>query len=372
MTKKVLVIHEYFEPAYKAGGPIRSLANMVQALKPRYSFDVICSAHDLDGEPLPSTIHTNQWNSWHHAARVYYAKGSLLTLIRLIRRSDAEVIFINGVFSLRFTLIPLFAHRARKCVVSARGMLKPMALRQRRRKKMIFLFFFRLFGLHRNVLFHVTDKQEGEELSELFHHQVQWLACGNFPRLLPFHPPLPKVRGRLVLCTVSLVNRIKNHAAVLRALRHVSGEVQYSFYGPVHDKECMKELVALMGQVPTNIKVHYGGEVLPQNVEAVLAACHVFILPSKTENFGHSIFEALAAGRPVITSSNTPWKALTQQQAGYTIDLESTSLSDVLQTYIDMGEEEYQQQCQAARLVAEQSYDSRLLEQQYTQLFSLA
>lgn len=58
-------------------------------------------------------------------------------------------------------------------------------------------------------------------------------------------------------------------------------------------------------------------------VEDIIRANHIFALPTRGENFGHSIFEALAAGRPVLISDQTPWRGLAAEKAGWDLDLSS-------------------------------------------------
>jgi glycosyltransferase involved in cell wall biosynthesis len=53
----------------------------------------------------------------------------------------------------------------------------------------------------------------------------------------------------------------------------------------------------------------------------VLLDHHLFALPTAGENFGHSIFEALLAGRPVLISDQTPWLRLEDKHAGWDLPL---------------------------------------------------
>ena len=66
----------------------------------------------------------------------------------------------------------------------------------------------------------------------------------------------------------------------------------------------------LIAGLPSNVRVAYGGVVAPDEVTAVLRRHHLFFLPTHSENFGHVIVEALAAGRPALVSDRTPWTDL--------------------------------------------------------------
>ena len=48
---------------------------------------------------------------------------------------------------------------------------------------------------------------------------------------------------------------------------------------------------------------------------------HLFFLPTKSENYGHTIFESLSVGTPVLISNKTPWRDLSYYNAGWDISL---------------------------------------------------
>ena len=51
----ILIVNEYFFPAYRAGGPIQSLTNLIIALEHEIDFSVFASAYDLSmTEPIPN------------------------------------------------------------------------------------------------------------------------------------------------------------------------------------------------------------------------------------------------------------------------------------------------------------------------------
>jgi glycosyltransferase involved in cell wall biosynthesis len=68
--------------------------------------------------------------------------------------------------------------------------------------------------------------------------------------------------------------------------------------------------------------VDYLGPKRNDELIPILQRHHLFILPTSGENFGHSIFEAFLAGRPVLISDQTPWLGLTVGQIGWDISLQ--------------------------------------------------
>jgi glycosyltransferase involved in cell wall biosynthesis len=48
----------------------------------------------------------------------------------------------------------------------------------------------------------------------------------------------------------------------------------------------------------------------------LLAEADLLLLPSRQENFGNVVVEALSVGTPVVASSSTPWRALEEEECG--------------------------------------------------------
>ena len=58
--------------------------------------------------------------------------------------------------------------------------------------------------------------------------------------------------------------------------------------------------------------------------EAKLSAyreADLFVLPTRSENFGITVAEALAAGTPAIVTKGAPWQGLQTHRAGWWIDI---------------------------------------------------
>ena len=61
------------------------------------------------------------------------------------------------------------------------------------------------------------------------------------------------------------------------------------------------------------------------------------MLPSKSENFGMSILEAMSLGVPVLTTTSTPWKILNSLNAGFIIDFSEENIVNSLDKILKMN-----------------------------------
>ena len=76
--KKILMITEWYEPGFKAGGPIQACKNVVACLKEEYDFFILCSDRDHgDKVPYPD-IPLNQWINNEKAVDIWYASADFM------------------------------------------------------------------------------------------------------------------------------------------------------------------------------------------------------------------------------------------------------------------------------------------------------
>ena len=72
------------------------------------------------------------------------------------------------------------------------------------------------------------------------------------------------------------------------------------------------------------------GEVDDSRKWSLLDQCELFVAPSKTENFGLAIAEALQSGTPVITTTGTPWRTIQEYGCGWWIKSGAAELESSL------------------------------------------
>lgn len=339
----------WFLPAYKAGGPIQSIANLINNFTDDIEYFIFCGDVDLNNEPLEN-IKKGAWISYNNYTTIWYAEKEniseiLSTQIEIIK---PEVIYIIGLFDWHFNIVPLLFSKAEKKILSIRGMLHPGALSQKKLKKRIFLQSLKLFGISDKVIFHATDKTEELFIKKEFGKKSPVIIAGNFAKKMVRNKPLEKNVGFLKIVTIALISPMKNHLLVLKALMLCTENICYNIYGPVKEAQYWEECETQIKLLPKNIIVQYHGEISPEKVNNILAENHLFIMPSKSENFGHALAEALASGHPVITSYATPWNELQQNEAGINVDPTEKDIYEAIHFFALMDNDEYKKYVEGA------------------------
>lgn len=364
----ICLLVDWFLPAYKAGGPIQSLANLVAQQEEGVTYNIICSNKDLDRTTINVT--PNQWLPYNRWTKVWYASGGVN---RRLLREKVDVLFINGIYSWNYTLKPiLFSNAARK-IVSVRGMLHPGALSQKSSKKKLYLWIWKLLGLHKKVAFHASTNEEKTYIQTAFGKTVNVYVAANFPRVFQKQNIPEKRQGELKIVSIALISPMKNILLVLQALRTITAVIHYHIYGPVKDEMYWQQCKQVINSLPANIKVTYHGDLHPTKVEDALQKSHVFILPSKSENFGHAICEAMTAGKPVITSHYTPWRNLQMAKAGCNVSIKNEQeLTKAIGLFAAMTETELRLWSDGANAYAQATINTEEIRAQYRNMFGVA
>ncbi|MCO6496025.1 MAG: glycosyltransferase family 4 protein [Chitinophagaceae bacterium] len=359
-------------PAYRAGGPIRSIANLVEHFKDA-EFYIFTGSTDINKTPLEN-ITPGQWTRFNENTQIWYAsKGNAIDeFIRQTEKIQPDVLFTTGLYSLYYTLVPLIYSKVPRKIVSVRGMLHPGALGQKPLKKKIFIKVFKLMGFPKRVAFHATDEEEASFIRHHFGKDAKIYVAGNLPSFIgKIHSPA-KETGSLKMMSIGLISPMKNYLLVLHALRNITSTITYNIYGSVKDAAYAEQCREAAEELPDNVTVTFHGGLDPAKIKDVLQEHHVFILPSESENFGHALFEALSAGRPVITSHNTPWKRLIDYQSGINIHPEREGeIIEAIESFLRMTGEEYNTFCNGAYNFALKNYDSGEILAKYKTMFDV-
>lgn len=324
---------------------------------------VVCSNRDVDGSQLD--VQQDRWTSFENIPVYYSSKGYKNFKAQLAADST---LFINGIYSLQYNFFPLLFFKGRK-IVSVRGMLHPGALSQKTFKKKIYLQAWKALRLHTKCEYHATSEQEKVFIQQVFGRSTKVWVIPNLPNTQQ-KQPMPVKEDTLVVASIALISPMKNYLLVLQALQRCKQKIIYRIHGPVKDEAYWNECLKAIAQMPGNIKVEYKGEIEPHKIPEALAQIHVYIQPSKSENFGHSLFEALTTGRPVITSNFTPWNDLEKNKAGFNVDIDSTvEINSAITCFAGADSEMLAEWGGNAREYALGRIDVERIKEQYVEMF---
>lgn len=352
LNKKVLIFVDWYVPAFKAGGPVRSVYNMISKFKKEYNFYVVTGDRDLgDTKPFPF-IETDKWNDIEGVNVIYLSPGNqkIKTIKTIINDVEPGVIYLNSLFSFHFTLIPLWLKKHFndiKYILAPRGMLSPGALNIKKKKKEVFIMLARLVRFYRGIVWHATNEIEKKQILKTFGKHSHVIVADNiagspmYPREEILKRKIRDISTKRFL-TVGRINRIKNLDKLIQWFQNLDENHQnytLDIYGSAEDKKYYKELTDLIAGNP-KIQIHK--EVHPAELNEIYGNSHFFILPTRSENFGHVIIESLSYGCPVIISNKTPWRNLEQMGIGWDLPLDnSNAFHQAIQKCIEMDKEDF-------------------------------
>ncbi len=348
---------------------MRSLVNLVtvlrQAQHPLCDIKVVCSGRELDGTRLE--VEENSLYEHEIGGFGVCYEPSLLTLWQTMR--EDQVAYINGLYSIKFNLLPLLFSRG-KLILAPRGMLSPAALEKKKWKKSGFLFLLKLILRNRQVQFHATSEQEKIDIVAKFGNNYKIELISNITGVAPLNVSRNKQAGHLTLATVALISPMKNHLLVLKALKNIEYPIQYDIWGPIMDDNYWALCEQEIKDLPANVNVNYCGPCLPAETTGKMEMADVIIQPSESENFGHSLVEAMIIGRPIITSYNTPWQELAENNAGINVKNTVQDIEKAITCFAIMDEGVYINWSRQATSYINNRLETDKTIQQYLNLFT--
>ena len=349
--KKLLIMASLFWPQKKSGGPPISILNLVKSIKDSFDIYIISKNHEI-GEDKPLDGISEGWNEFDFGKAIYLSKEehSPGNITRIIEEVNPDVIYQNSFFSGDDLLPVLFykkRHKNVKVIVAPRGELYPERIKNGNFKKTVYGKLLKCAGLLKDIYFQGTGEDEcrqendflGIPESHLLNIQnISVIASGDIQGI-------NKIKGSLRLVYIARIHPMKNTLKAIEWLAQISGDIKYDIYGPIEDKEYGNKCLEAIKSLPSNIKVEFKGSIEHSDVPAVIAGYHAYYMPTSGENFGHSIVEAMAAGRPVLISDQTPWTDV-NGHGGFAIPLnDENRFCEKLKELTDMEQNEYDALC---------------------------
>ena len=241
-------------------------------------------------------------------------------------------------------------------VLSPHGMLAPWAMRHKWWKKCVPWHLYQKRDLLRVDRFHATSKQEEGWIRAL--GLTQPITVAPLGTKLPDLRPLVAKQDK-VLLFVGRIYPVKALDRLIQAFAEVPFEVRREWrlrlVGPDQAGH-RKSLELLVQRLELGKCVEFVGSKFDDELNAEYDACDCLALVSHTENLGATVVDAMAHGKPVVTSMNTPWKEVSELGCGWWVSNEPVKLSAALCELMVMSDDERRQMGENGRRLVKEKY----------------
>ncbi len=147
-----------------------------------------------------------------------------------------------------------------------------------------------------------------------------------------------------VLLFLSRVNPIKGIEYLIESWgklpRALKAEWELHIAGNSDPRDYIQTLENKVNTMGLSDSIKFIGPITGETKMRKYQDSNLFILPTLNENFGNVVAEAMMCECPVITTTNAPWRCLTEDRCGWWIDLSIDNLLKTLKEAMSLSDDE--------------------------------
>jgi glycosyltransferase involved in cell wall biosynthesis len=323
----------------QAGGPANAIYWLNNALDASvFSSEIITTQFGLVSPMISKEYSRNHKVVFLKSKGKSYIKKSFQEL------KTSDIVQFSSLFfppTLPILFASILINKA--VIISPRGELYQAAISQKRLRKKLWISVIKL--VQTKIHFHATNDIELQMIQNVFPKSKSIVIIPNFIKM----PKKQKKDIKMTFVFVGRINPIKNIHLLIGAIAEVHKvypKVQLDIVGAARLDYEISYIKILREQIKENALeyvVCFRGHLDGDSKNEVIASSKALILPSKSENFGNVVLEALAQGTPVIASKNTPWKLLQDNNAGAWVDGNIKELTIAMVSLLNLNESTYLQ-----------------------------
>jgi glycosyltransferase involved in cell wall biosynthesis len=219
-----------------------------------------------------------------------------------------DLIHIHGCWKVRIIFYFIFSKIMElKVIISPHGMLDPFAFNKKMIMKSIFWHLFQKHILNFSDQIIVNSLNEKKNILKIIKHKnIIIIPHGIQIKKIKYNKK--KQKNKLSFVFFSRIANVKNLETLVDIWTNnlFFKKLNLSIYGEIYDQNYFTPIKKKILKFK-NIRF-YGA--LYKNKIKVLSKHDIFIFPSKSENFGLVVLEAMAAGLYIILNKKLPWNEL--------------------------------------------------------------
>ena len=289
-------------------------------------------------------------------------------LKKIVRNGD--IIHNHGLWRMP-NIYPLSTKKDKdiKIIVSPRGSLSQAALSISKYKKYIFSNLFQQNELLKKCDgFHATSIKEKDEIRKLGYKQPIAIIPNGID--MPLKAKSNFNQKKIKYLFLGRIHPIKGLDLLIRTWAKIDNKnISLDICGYSEDLNYYKYLKNITNKL--NIKnITFSGSVSGESKKQKFIENDIFILPSKSENFGLVVAEAMSYGMPVIVSENTPWQVIEDKECGWIVKLNEQSLLSTINLVKELNSATLKEIGDRGRLLVENKYSWNKLNTKYSQYYN--
>jgi glycosyltransferase involved in cell wall biosynthesis len=258
-----------------------------------------------------------------------------------------------------------------KVIISPHGLLEPQALLAQSWKKSIVRFLYENSNLKKSSCLVACSEKEASNLSSLnFDVPIAILPNGidenfikektTFQERILFRKTKKIPQEKKILLFISRIHPIKGLPFLLRLILKMKTEIKDADWilviAGINEKNHEQSLKNFVEKYFLGDIVKFVGPVYGRDKILLYDNASAFVLPSKSENFGIVVIEALARGIPVIASTNTPWSDLTEFKCGWWVKRNEQDFLITLKNLLKLNSSELTKMGESGKKLVKKKY----------------
>lgn len=347
----------------KLGGPVRSVPFLAEAVARRSNRAVLVSQIPFGSPPSNNVIPDVALVDTRLASGLEILKlGTIISLshhnllLNAARETGCNLIHDNGLWlPANYSAASVAKRLGIPLICSPRGALGNWALRQSSAKKRIAMLLYQQSILESVACFFATSNEEAQNIRD--NHFAQPIAIiPNGVHMPTLESSTRAVIGPRKALYLSRIAPQKGPDILIEAWASVRPKGwQLVIAGPGKESY-VSEIRKRVKQLGVTDSVKFIGEVTEQNKSAVYNSAELFVLPTRHENFGIVIAEAMSHRLPVLTTLAAPWPELEAKSCGWRVTPDVESFATGLRTATSQNYESLRGMGERARSHVESHY----------------
>ena len=275
---------------------------------------------------------------------------------KFLGQSDYDLYHTNGMWMhCNHETCVVARRKGKPYIITPHGMLYPQAMARSSWKKKLLLA---IGGVDKDLrsaaCIHATCKEEMEHYRDLGYKNP--VAVIPNPVTIPdFISDITVPQERRSIGYLGRLHPYKRPDALIKAWAQLAGDTKgFELMGKGTD-EYERYLYNLVTELQIK-NISFLGMVTGKEKYKTLASIRALCVPSKTENFGMTVAEALIAGTPVICTNTAPWEDLNTYHCGWWVDNDIDILAQTIRDVLQLPQSEIEKMGENGKRLVESKY----------------